>query len=369
MAKNKIIIDGFRMHQSILNEFRFIRDESFSRPPASSYVVYLTMLKQLDVENNSRGILREYNLSYWSKKLNISYSTLYSGKCWLEKNHFIKDTIDAAGMPVTVMKDVEKYNKPEEGHELNYLLIPHALLETNILAEFVRTSNPEAIELLFSLLNQFRTGLSKMEGDSFESVKMSRTMNTLKEQLNKNAKGVRQILSILESLFHVQFEGLTFRGKQMWVRKIWISLKAECVVEKTDEFQVDQLMAMLSHELTYFLDGLRIKYKPRDQRDVMIAFNQEVIKALKYLKDEKYASFNRDHFIKHYFLECIDNIAEQYQQKRKETSTYKWHSIGAVFRIFFRNNLKIALEKIPYGIVHDAKVEAFSQKEKILFPI
>ncbi|WP_445491571.1 hypothetical protein [Niallia sp. 03133] len=369
MSKNKMMIDGFRMHQSILNEFRFMRDESFSRPPASSYVVYLTMLKQLDVENNSRGILREYNLAHWSKKLNISYSTLYSGKCWLEKYHFIKNTVDAAGMPVTVMKDVEKYNKPEEGHELNYLLIPHALLETNILAEFVRTSNPEGIELLFSLLNQFRTGLSKMEGDSFEAVKMSRTMKTLKEQLNKNAKGVRQILSVLESLFNVQFDGISFRGKQMWIRKVWISLKPECVVEKTDEFQVDQLMAMLSHELTYFLDGLRIKYKPRDQRDVMIAFNQEVIGALKYLKDERNTSFQRDQFIKNYFIACIDKIEEQYHEKKKEKPTYKWHSIGAVFRIFFRNHLKATLEKIPYGIVHDAKVEAFMQKEKILFPI
>ncbi|KAB7673132.1 hypothetical protein [Bacillus sp. B1-b2] len=181
MSKNKIAIDGFRMHQAILNEFRFIRDESFSRPTASSYVVYLTMFKQLELENNSRGILREYNLAYWSKKLNISYSTLYSGKCWLEKNHFIKDTIDHAGMPVTILKDVEKYNKPEEGNELNYLIIPSALLETNILAEFVRTSNPEAIELIFSLLNQFRTGFSKMQGDSFESVKMSCTIKTLKE--------------------------------------------------------------------------------------------------------------------------------------------------------------------------------------------
>ncbi|MDA6151454.1 hypothetical protein OSK18_28640, partial [Escherichia coli] len=61
-----------------------------------------------------------------------------------------------------MLKDIEKCNNPgvEEG-KLNYLLIPHSLFETNILAELVRTANPEAIELMLSLFNQFRTAMSK----------------------------------------------------------------------------------------------------------------------------------------------------------------------------------------------------------------
>ncbi|WP_211705217.1 hypothetical protein, partial [Mycobacterium tuberculosis] len=58
----KVKIDGFKMHQSLLKEFYLLRDQSFERPPASAYVVYLTMLKQLDAEKNQRGILKEYNL-------------------------------------------------------------------------------------------------------------------------------------------------------------------------------------------------------------------------------------------------------------------------------------------------------------------
>ena len=72
MKESRIRIDGFRMHHAILKEFHFLRDQSFERPPASAYVVYMTMLNQLQVEQNQRGMLKEYNLSYWAKKLGIS---------------------------------------------------------------------------------------------------------------------------------------------------------------------------------------------------------------------------------------------------------------------------------------------------------
>lgn len=262
--KNKIRIDGFRMHHAILEEFRFLRDESFERPPASAYVVYMTMLKQLQIEQNQRGMLKEYNLAAWAKKLGISYSTLWGGKKFLEDHHFVKEEIHE-GLPVLVLKDVEKYNTPEHnGRVLNYLIIPHALFETNILAELVRTSNPEGIELLLSLLNQFRTGMSFSNTGEVEKIKQERTIKTLKKQLNKNAKGVRKTLSVLEALFFIEFTGVEIRGKQIWIKKASFSLKPECVEENTDEFNVNSLMAKLSKELSYFLDGHQIKYKPRE---------------------------------------------------------------------------------------------------------
>lgn len=359
MSKNKIQIDGFRMHQAILKEFYLLRDESFSRPPASAYVVYLSLLKQLDLEKNQRGILKEFNLSEYARKLGISYSTLYSGKKWLEKHHFVAELIDSSGFPVLQLKDVEKYNIPEKGNNLNYLIIPHALFETNILAEFVRTSNPEAIELLFSLLNQFRTGLSKMENPKIQAVKQARTMKTLKKQLNKNSKGVRNILSIIEPLFEIKYEGINMKGHQVWINKVWISIKEECVKEESNEFKVDHLIAMLSHELTYFFDWHKIAFKPRDQKDVMISFKQEVINILKHFNDDKNI-FDRDKFIKKYFIDCLDKIEEYIDINKKKFKSFKIKSIGAMFRMFFRKNLATALKKLPYEIVHDAKIKEYT---------
>ncbi|MDQ6600914.1 hypothetical protein [Bacillus salipaludis] len=359
--KNNIRIHGFRMHHAILEEFRFLRDESFERPPASAYVVYMTLLKQLQVEQNQRGIIKEFNLSFWSKKLGISYSTLWGGRRYLEKHHFIKEEIHE-GLPVLVLKDVEKYNTPEhEGVVLNYLIIPHALFETNILAEFVRTSNPEGIELLLSLLNQFRTSMSYIKTDAVEKVKQVRTMKTLKLQLNKNAKGVRKTLSVLESLFKVDFSGVEIRGKQLWIKKVSFSLKPECVEENTDEFNVNSLMAKLSKELIYFLDGHHIKYKPRDQIDVMISFKQEVANKLNYLMDDNEKSFTvRDRFMKNFFLETMDQIGTLIHTEKQRKGSFHFYSIGAFFRMAFRKYLPGALKKLPYERLFEAKVREFT---------
>ena len=358
MSMKRVKIDGFRMHQSILKEFHMLRDQTFERPPASAYVVYLTMLKQLDMEKNQRGILKEFNLSYWAKKLQIPYSSLYSGKLYLEKYHFVKEEIQN-GISVLVLKDIEKCNNPgmEEG-KLNYLLIPHSLFETNILAELVRTANPEAIELMLSLFNQFRTAMSKREDIDLKMLKQSRNMSTLKKQLNKNAKKVREILALLEPLFDIKFEGLQFRGNQIWVKKVWITLKEDCVKEQSsDEFKVDHLIAMLSHELIYFLDGHKIKYKPRDQFDIMLSFKQEIYDKVKYIKNNE--SFNLEKSIKRYFLSCIDSIGTYITEQSALKSTFRIHSLGAFFRKAFRKDLKILLKKIPYELIHDAKVEQY----------
>lgn len=354
----KIKINGFRMHQSILKEFYLIRDESFERPPASAYVVYLTMLKQLDHEKNQRGVLKEYNLSYWAKTLQIPYSTLYSGKLYLEKYHFVKEEIQA-GLPVLILKDIEQLNKPSmlEG-ELNYLLIPHALFETNILAELVRTSNPEGIELIFSLLNQFRTAMSKKDDIELNHLRQARNMSTLKKQLNKNAKKVREILSLLESLFEIEFEGIEYRGQQIWIRKVWITLKEDCVKEHSaEQFKVDQLTAKLSHELTYFLDGHQLKYKPRDIFDIMLSFKQEVYDKLKLIKDRE--DFSVEKSVQRYFIQCMDSIGHYISNQKKEKSTFRIHSLGALFRQAYRNNLVPYLRKLPYEYIFEAKMDQY----------
>ncbi|WP_240620308.1 hypothetical protein [Peribacillus acanthi] len=347
------------MHHAILEEFRLLRDESYERPPASAYAVYLTMLKQLDQEGNQRGVLKEYNLASWSRKLGISYSTLWGGKKYLEDHHFIREEIHE-GLPVLVLKDVEKYNTPEKnGGLLNYLVIPHSLFETNIIGEFVRTANPEGIELLLSLLNQFRTGMGYSKTGEIGNIVQERTMKTLKGQLNKNAKGVRKILVILEALFDMETVGVEFRGHQVWVKKFTFKLKPECVKENTDEFQVHPLMAKLSKELTYFLDGHKIRYKPKDGLDVMISFKQEVVNKLQYLLDSSNSYSTRNLFIKNFFIQTMDNIGNHIEEERKRKGTFHFFSIGAFFREAFRRFLPHALEELPYGMIHEANMREY----------
>jgi hypothetical protein len=194
-----------------------------------------------------------------------------------------------------------------------------------------------------------------------EKIKQERTIKTLKKQLNKNAKGVRKTLSVLEALFFIEFTGVEIRGKQIWIKKASFSLKPECVEENTDEFNVNSLMAKLSKELSYFLDGHQIKYKPRDQIDVMISFKQEVVNKLNYLMDENKESFTiRDRFMKNFFLETIDQIGTIIHKEKERKGSFHFYSIGAFFRMAFRNYLPESLRKVSYKLIHEAKVREFS---------
>lgn len=40
-------------------------------------------------------------------------------------------------------------------------------------------------------------------------------------------------------------------------------------------------------------------------------------------------------------------------------STFRIHSLGAFFRKAFRKDIKTLLKKIPYELIHDAKVEQY----------
>jgi hypothetical protein len=114
---------------------------------------------------------------------------------------------------------------------------------------------------------------------------------------------------------------------------------------------------MLSHELTYFLDGLKIRYKPRDQFDIMISFKQEVYDNVKMIKDGE--GFNLERSVKRYFIQCMDSIGIYIHEQRKQSKTFKIHSLGAIFRKAFRTNLITFLKKIPYEFIHNAKIEQF----------
>lgn len=360
--EQKFKIDGFRFHQKILESFRLMK-EGTHRPPASAYAVYLSMLKQLYKENNQRGVLKEYNLAAAAKEMSIPYTTFYGGKKYLEEHHFIKEEIQN-GMPVLILCDVEKYNTPEFGNDLNYFLVPLALFETNILSEFVSHSNPEAIELMLALFNQFRVGLVKNNGELHDTYQV-RNMKTLKQLLNKNSKSVRSILAILEALFDIEFSGVRFRGHQLWVHQVKFMLKECCIKEVNDKFEISQLMQKYSQEITYFLDGHSIRFKPKDQSDIIFAFKQEVIDVIKYVIDDEKTFEFRDRWVKDYFMDSLSDLSDHIKKQISRFGEFKVHtSIGAYFRGVFRKRMLQSIKQIPVKYVHEAKIKEFVETGK-----
>ncbi|MFS8652353.1 MAG: hypothetical protein FWJ66_10620 [Caldibacillus sp.] len=363
--KSKVKIAGFRMHQHLLEQIRFVNEGS-ERFTASAYAVYLSMLYQLHIEKNARGILKEFNLAEWARKLNIPYSTMYDGFKFLERKKFFEERIQN-GMPVLVLRDIEDLNNPKRfrfkriGQKkgtpvMNYLIVPFALFKTTVFADLVHHSCPEGFELILSLLNQFRTHMSKKNKVDIKQLKQDRLMSTLKKKLGKSsAKSVRAVLDMLRPIFDIEFEGVQIRGNQIHIEKVWFQMRPECVQEENvEDFNIKQLTALLSHELNYFLDGHKIKYKPKDQISIIFAFKQEVYNRLKFIDGEN--GFDLIPKLREYFLVCMDDVAEYLQTKKKEI-----HNLGAFFRKVFRNNLPKIVNEIPYGVRFDAKVNYFRE--------
>ncbi|GAA3322584.1 hypothetical protein GCM10020331_043040 [Ectobacillus funiculus] len=186
-------MDGFRFPHQLLEELRQFQDQQHIQVPASSYAVLLTVLQQIHVERNSQG--KSAGIQFSALGKNTSYGIFYYAcrprilnPSWL----FLYEEILPSGMPAFVLRNYKEYTTPEltQGHELNYFIVPHTLFQTNIIAELVRTANPEAFELLFSLLNQFRHGVAKLRNTGELSfIEQTRNMSTLKEKARQTGKG------------------------------------------------------------------------------------------------------------------------------------------------------------------------------------
>lgn len=373
MAKKKwqkqqqtVKMDGFRFPHQLLEDLRSFQTEMNIQVPASSYAVLLAVLKQIHVEKNAQGKMQEFNLAEWSRKLGVAYSTLHSGRIFLEKHGFLYEETLANGLPVWVLHNYREYTTPElrEGQDLNYFLVPHTLLDTNIVSQFVRTSNPEAFELMFSLFNQFRHGIAKLDKkEEVSLLSQERKMSTLKSKLGKRAKAVREVLAVLQPLFEMEFIGIQFRGSQLWIQKVVFRLKLECVKENTDEFFINPLLAHFQENTQYILDGLKLRYKSRDMFDIMISFKQEVLDILKHLTDESGGDYKytyRDGWLETFFYRCLGRFEQHIKQQQEERGRFIFRSsIGAYFRTIYRRELPHALKTIPYELLHEAKYKQY----------
>ncbi|MYL35518.1 hypothetical protein GLW08_21230 [Pontibacillus yanchengensis] len=347
-------IHGFPFHQELLEQFRMIERESFYKVPASAYACYLTLLAQRFYENNPKGILQEYDLSSWSKKTGVKYSSLYHGFRWLENFNFVQRSViyqDGKSIPVTMIMDWEKYQVVERsGEKLNYLTIPLSIFETDFLGECVRTSNGKAFKLLFSLLNIFRNKYGEKSVISTDKVKQKYNMKTLKEMLGKNSKGVRDVLEIFESIFHIQYLGKTVRGKgkklQLWIPSITFWLRPECVKEHTDEFELSPLTQKLHQELLEFLERNEIKHRPRDAQQVMFNFQHTVVRYIKYMKHQTLGYKERDRFIQNFFMDTINHMENHIRYVIKDQGEFKIRkSVGGYFRKVFQERFKEKVTK------------------------
>ncbi len=346
MKKKKpqnIKIYGFPFPQQLLEDLRSYQSKNNISFPASAYATLICVLKQIHREKTTLGELQDLKLSAYSKELNIPYSTLYTGLKFLEQHGFVYEAINNSGKSVFVLHNFNTHHG-KNASSRNYFNIPHSLFDSNIMAELVRTSNAKVFELLLNLLTQFRHGVAKVDKvGKVEEIVYDRTMKTLKEDLGKRSKGVRDALTLLEPLFNIKYVGLTYRQSQLWVKKIEFSLKPHTVIENTDAFEVNPLVSELHGETELLFDRLAISYKPRDLFDIMVSLKDEVINVLKYISNDENGEINyseRDANIQSFYYRCLHWFERHIVKIQSEKKRFYFSSsIGAYFRTIFRNHI------------------------------
>ncbi|MEQ2529140.1 hypothetical protein EKG37_17555 [Robertmurraya yapensis] len=368
--RQEIKIYGFPFPQQLLDDLEAYQTKHNVLFPASAYAALLCVLKQIHKEKTKIGEVHEFKIAEYSQELDIPYSTLYTGLKFLEMHGFVYESINTSGKSVIKLHNYSIYHGAN-AEKFNYFTIPHSLFTTNIMQQLVRTANARVFELFFLLMNQFRNGIANVtDMGKVEEVVYSRTMSTLKKDLGKRSKGVRDAISLLEPLFNITYVGLTYRKEQKWITKIEFSLKPHTVIENTDAFDVHPLMNELQGETEVFFDENGISYKPRDLFDIMVSFKYEVIEVLKYVSkdDGEYRDFSeRDAHIQSFYYRCLgwfnDHINKMKYQKQKFHFS---KSIGGYFRTIFRNHIQNFIEKnISSDVIIEANWKEYVETGKV----
>lgn len=362
--RQDVKIYGFPFPQQLLEDIRNYQIKHDVTFPASAYAALICVLKQIHEEGTQLGEVQDFNLAKYSKKLDIAYSTLYTGLKFLERHGFVYDAFNRAGNSVYVLHNYVKY-QGQKAENRNYFNVPHSLFETNIMAELVRTSNARVFELMFSLLTQFRHGVAKVsELGKVEEIVYPRTMSTLKKELGKRSKGVRDAITLLEPLFNIRYVGLTFRKEQKWIKKIEFTLKPNTVVENTDAFEVNPLVNELQGTTESLFDEIGLSYKSRDLKDIMVSLKHEVIDVLKYVTkdDDEFKDFSeRDSYIQSFYYSSLRYFRNHLDKLQRQKVTFHFSkSIGAYFRTIFRNSIiPFIKEHIPGHLIKEANMKEF----------
>jgi len=371
--ENKYIVSGFKFHQQFLDDIRLVQQKTEGRLTASALTVFLTMLSEIDSTKRQDGILTNYNLSKWARKLSIQPQTLWNGYQNLVENRFIEEIIHN-GKHAILIRDYADYDNPAK-NKLNYMTVPNMIFDTSVLKELVRISCPSAIILMLEILNQTRTRLGNdLKGKNTE-IYFTMNMETLKRKLNRRAEGVRRVLDILSIVFSIKANETKIytinprvnkkAHKQVWIHSYQIGLKQEFYTTKNEKNkEVHQLMALANKTAMYYFTQLGIPFSNEDKQDFVTVFRFEIVEKLRVLSEYSKNEFN-------YISESknlLHNLFEDLEASWHKDGDIDIRSIGGFFRTRFSNMLSYYLHysgEVDYSLIHEVKV-AFYTKQGVV---
>lgn len=345
-----IAIKGAKMFQDHFNALKAEHD--FSPLPASAIATYLLFHLNCD----DLGLLRardpENALRMWSDKTGIPYSTLHTGREILYKRNFIKDTFNGNDQ----LYEINGYGVHNTEMKLNYFRIPFSLKNSKVLKKLVSAKDSTGLIMLLDLCNAFHR--DARWGKSAKELSVTRKMSSFKEKMNKNAKKVREWIESVSEIFTISpldyqekrpnQERLGVRKKnnpiQILIKDFTVQVKKSCLSKEDDPFHTKQVEATLRKEAVVQFKRHQIIIKKSDMKDIMAAFRQEAIKPLgKYQNVNEPFKLKRNQLFYHIFLGALENTIQYYELEKAKNPSFRFRSVGAVFRTKVRHYASQAL--------------------------
>lgn len=340
-TKQKFLIHGPKFFDGLFKQLR--TEDEAGELPASALAVYIGLHYMV----NDIGLLpSDFTVTQIATTIRLPYTTAYTGFQILLQRKLVQEKI-IHGLPIYEISNYALNNRTKnEGNMeymgLSYFRLPHTLLDTTILCELVTHRDRNGIHLLLDLCNAFTRQLGTTYKKSLEQYTLVRRMNFLKQYLNKNAKKVREYVSLLSPIFQIEATHTIIRKaresrltrirkalNQVVIPKYTIRLVASCVIENTDA-DIKQLEAKMRKEAVSRLKSIGYALSNKDRRDLVVSFQSEISK-IAYLIENKIA---RAQLMTYSMCYALDQV-EVFVKKTRE----KIESIGAFVRVKLRESL------------------------------
>ncbi|MGD6955505.1 hypothetical protein ACQCWI_28365 [Bacillus thuringiensis] len=342
-SQSKFLIHGVKFFDETRHYLRKNNELGAYALPASALAAYI----YLHFYVNDVGVLpRDFKLSIISKASDIAYTTIHTGFQELLKSGLVQETF-MNGIPVYELCNYSRLNRTyresnnKEINKFSYFRIPNFLLKTNILKQLVSQRDTKGILLLLELCNTFTRKIGQESKDSIEQFITTRTMKYLKDALGRNAKKVRKYLDIIQPIFSFKGVHTTVRkpNENRWTRirtsveqilipKFNVSITSSCVVEIQNKV-IKQQEARMRKEATARLKAFKLAVTSKDNRDLLVAYKNEVSAIAQFLKNKK----DIKTFMTHTMTYALDEL-ESFMKSGKKVKV-----LGAFMRAKFRESI------------------------------
>lgn len=340
-TKQKFLIHGPKFFDGLFKQLR--TEDEAGELPASALAVYVGLHYMV----NDIGLLpSDFSITQVATAIQVPYTTAHTGFQTLLQRKLLQEKI-VNNLPVYEISNYALNNRTKrEGNleymALSYFRLPHALLDTTILCNLVTHRDRNGIYLLLDLCNAFTRKLGTTYGESLKQYTLVRRMSFLKSYLHKNAKKVREYISLLSPIFQFEAVQTTVRTakksritrirkvvNQILIPKFTIRISVSCVLENNDT-DIKQQEAKMRKEAVSRLKSLGYILSSKDRRDLIVAFKNEISK-IAYLVENR---TTRTQLMTYSMCYALDQL-ESY----KKITNEKIHSIGAFIRTKLRESL------------------------------